>query len=184
MLKVVLIVVFVDYQKEHLQFDCLKNVIKKKTKQKLKQVLFEMATNVNGETHICFNCEKGAKQVPQFHPYSKYKSGISCSKSSQLADYKSHRTFCENINTLENQIRDEKPRHVNCCYNHCITPVNILNLAKLVGNRPVLDYALNKKPNQGLWDTGSMISLMKRKWFNQEFPETEIHSIDSVIGTQ
>ena len=62
--------------------------------------------------------------------------------------------------------------------------MNILNLAKLVGNRPVLDYALNKKSNQGLWDTGSMISLMKRKWFNQEFPETEIHSIDSVIGTQ
>lgn len=34
MLKVVLIVVFVDYQKEHLQFDCLKNVIKKKKKTK------------------------------------------------------------------------------------------------------------------------------------------------------
>ena len=143
-----------------------------------------MATNVNGETHICFNSEKGAKQVPQFHPYSKYKSGMYCSKLSQLADYRNHRSFCENINNLENQIRDEKSRHVNCCYNYCITPVNSLNLAKLVDNRPVLDYALNNKSNQGLWDTGSMISLMKRKWFNQEFPKTEIHSINSVIGTQ
>ena len=55
-----------DYQKEHLQFDCLKNVIKKKKKQKLKQVLFEMATNVNGETHICFNCEKARNKFHNF----------------------------------------------------------------------------------------------------------------------
>ena len=53
-----------------------------------------------------------------------------------------------------------------------------------MGNRPALNYALNIKSNQGLWDIGSMIHLTKNKCFKMEFPETEIHPIDSFIGTQ
>ena len=84
------------------------------------------------------------------------------------------------MHTLQNQIRDERL----CCYNQCITPLNSLKLAKLVANRPVLNYTLNKKSYQGLWDTGSMISLINKEWLNQEFPETKIQSFDSFIGTQ
>ena len=53
-----------------------------------------------------------------------------------------------------------------------------------MGNRPVLNYTLKNKSYQDLWDTRSMISLINNVWLNQEFPETEIHSIDSFIGSQ
>ena len=107
-----------------------------------------------------------------------------CSKSCQKSDYHNHKTLCDHIHNLDEQIRNDKFKNFSCCYNQCITPGNSLKLAKLVGNRPVLNYTLNNKLCQGLWDTGSMISLINNKWLSEEFPDTEIHSIDSFIGTQ
>ena len=52
-----------------------------------------------------------------------------------------------------------------------------------MGNHPVLNYTLNNKSYQGLWDSGS-ISLINKEWLHHKFPETEMHSIDRVIGTQ
>ena len=68
-----------------------------------------------------------------------------CLKFCQVAEYKNYRAPCDIIHTLKNQVRDEIFRHINCCYNQCITPVNSLKLAKFVGNCPVLNYTLNNK---------------------------------------
>lgn len=96
----------------------------------------EIANTIN-ETHICLNCE-----MAQFYRCSKRKSRIYCSKSCQVADYENNRILCDNINityTSENKLRDEHFKHVNCCYNQCITPVNSLKLTKLVGNYSFLN---------------------------------------------
>ena len=93
--------------------------------------------NTINETHICLNCE-----MAQFYRCSKRKSRIYCSKSCQVADYENNRILCDNKNityTSENKLRDEHFKHVNCCYNQCITPVNSLKLTKLVGNYPFLN---------------------------------------------
>ena len=55
-------------------------------------------------------------------------------------------------------------------------------LVKLVGNRPLVNYSLNDKMFEGLWDTGSMISLISKTWLDFEFPKQTVYPIESFIG--
>ena len=57
------------------------------------------ATNVNSETHICLNFQKGVKQVAQFYQCSKCKSPMYCSQICQGAECKNRRALCDNVHT-------------------------------------------------------------------------------------
>ncbi len=50
-------------------------------------------------------------------------------------------------------------------------------LLKLVGEKPVLQCRLEGKEVDMLWDTGSMISVVDRKWLKRIFPGAIIHSV-------
>ena len=56
-----------------------------------------------------------------------------------------------------------------------------MKVMKLVGDKPILSCRLGGKPFEVLWDTGSMVSLVDRKWVKENFPDRQIHSI-SVHG--
>ena len=54
-------------------------------------------------------------------------------------------------------------------------------LVKLVGEKPILRCLLDGKSVDMLWDTGSMITLVSRKWAKENFPEKKIHSLSEFL---
>ena len=54
-------------------------------------------------------------------------------------------------------------------------------LVRLVGEKPVLSCNLGAKRTKVLWDTGSMVSLIDRKWLALNFPHSEILSVSDFL---
>ena len=72
----------------------------------------------------------------------------------------------KNISVRENQIDAKtKKRFVN-----------------MIGQKPMLNCYLDSKTFSALWDTGSMVSVVDKKWVSQNFPEKELLSVDKVLG--
>ena len=44
-------------------------------------------------------------------------------------------------------------------------------LVRLVGDKPVLQCRLGGKEVEVLWDTGSMVSLVDRRWMKENLPD-------------
>jgi len=57
-------------------------------------------------------------------------------------------------------------------------------IMKLVGTKPLLNCTLGKKEFKVLWDTGSMVSLVDRKWVVENFPDEQIHSVSEFLGEE
>ena len=56
-----------------------------------------------------------------------------------------------------------------------------LKVMKLVGDKPMLSCSLGGKPCEVLWDTGSMVSLVDRRWAKEHFPDRKIYSISEFM---
>ena len=52
-----------------------------------------------------------------------------------------------------------------------------MKLIRLVGEWPLVHVFLNNSEVEGLWDTGSMISLISKDFLDEKFPGVEIHSV-------
>ena len=58
------------------------------------------------------------------------------------------------------------------------------DLINLVGRKPVVKIWLNDNEVEGLWDTGSMISLINKDLLQEKFPDLKIHSVDEFMGAE
>ena len=56
------------------------------------------------------------------------------------------------------------------------------NLVKVVGEIPLINCYLNDVKIKGLWDTGSMISLLGKKWLDEKFPSVVTLSLEQFLG--
>ena len=54
-------------------------------------------------------------------------------------------------------------------------------LLKLVGVKPMLKCFLDGVNSEMLWDTGSMVSLVDRKWLATNFPDAIVHPISDFM---
>ena len=57
-------------------------------------------------------------------------------------------------------------------------------LVKQVGKRLTLNYLLNGRKVEGLWDTGAMVSLLNSEFVSDQFPDAMIESISSFLGNE
>ena len=48
----------------------------------------------------------------------------------------------------------------------------------------MIKFTVNNKGFEGLWDTGSMISLDSYEWVKNEFLNIKIETLDSFLGTK
>lgn len=57
-------------------------------------------------------------------------------------------------------------------------------LVKLVGSRPLVKFLLNGKYEEGLWDTGAMISLLYSGFLREHFPDVPIQTVAEFFGEE
>ena len=127
-------------------------------------------------------CRMCCKEVEKLESCPKCNCNLHCSADCMKGD-ESHPLWCSwicRLQRLENQKRMKQ--EINMVDAEKL-PLNMkLKLVKLVGERPLVNIHLNKKKIRGLWDTGAMISLMSRKFLEENFPEATIHSIKDFTG--
>ena len=71
----------------------------------------------------------------------------------------------------------------NFCF--CFGKTSIQNedeIDSVVGERPIVNIYLDNVGINGLWDTGSMVSVMNENFLQKNFPEVEIRSVEEVLG--
>ena len=54
---------------------------------------------------------------------------------------------------------------------------------KLIGERPVINFSVNNTQYQGLWDTGSMVSLVNSCWVRAHLPDLEVMPVSEFSDT-
>jgi len=123
------------------------------------------------EANVLFNC-------------SKCHSGKYCSKKCQVSQYPEHSIYCESIVKLESIERDKHFNEFTVSESNPVPLKYQRKLVKLVGERPLIKFNLNNESFEGLWDTGSMISLLSADFVNHNFPNVKMKSIEEFLQSK
>ena len=103
-----------------------------------------------------------------------------CSTKCQKSHREHHAVYCSAIKELE-RVQKEKV-YGDCTVRQEREDVKTRRkLMKLVGEKPMLNCRLGGKEFQMLWDTGSMISMVDRKWVNDNFPLVTINPVSDFM---
>ena len=111
---------------------------------------------------------------------SRCKSTIYCSKECQWSHFGHHEKWCKTIASLQ-KIETEKiykDKTVRQCQLDWKTQSKMI---RLVGRKPMVNCHLDGKIFDMLWDTGSMICLVSRRWLKKHFPGKKIESVSDFL---
>ena len=103
-----------------------------------------------------------------------------CSRKCQKSHHAYHAPYCSAINQLEKFEINKLYRGFSVRQQQLDAKTQT-KLVKLVGEKPILRCLLDGKSVDVLWDTGSMITLVSRKWAKENFPNKKIHSITEFL---
>ena len=107
---------------------------------------------------------------------SRCKMTLYCSKKCQKAHHEYHKDYCEMIVDLK-KIQTEKWFRNFTVREKQVDDKTRKRLLKLVGNKPLVTCYFNGKKFDVLWDTGSMVTLVGRRWLRENFPDLQIFSV-------
>ena len=125
---------------------------------------------------VCKNvCKKKIKRC------RKCKSGCYCSRNCRNSHSAEHATLCQAIQDLE--VLEQNKRVFSVRESSQVNmKVNMKNrLVRLIGEKPMVNCTLNGEECCGLWDTGSMVSLLNKDWFKETFPEENVLSVSEFL---
>ena len=140
-----------------------------------------MATGLETPEPVCRNCSKSS---PDMIRCSRCKCGEFCSTEC-LAKHENHGKYCATICSLEKlEAAKQRKLDINVHDSEKLPLKMKLKLIRMVGERPLVDVLLDGNVVEGLWDTGSMISLMNREFLEEQFPGVEIHSVAKFLDSE
>ena len=103
-----------------------------------------------------------------------------CSKACQKSHLDYHSAYCSAIVQCHKLQMDNLYKNLTTRQNQIDFKVK-KKILKLVGEKPMLKCHLGGKEFKLLWDTGSMISMVDRKWLRKHFPTANIHSVSEFL---
>ena len=110
-----------------------------------------------------------------------YQSGNYCLKACQIKQYPEHKKYCAVISELDSREKYKLEQFT-------ITDSEILSkkyrsqLVRLIGEKPVIERYVNNKTYKGLWDTGSMVSVINKHWLKSNFPDEKFFLSEEFLG--
>lgn len=70
----------------------------------------------------------------------------------------------------------------NCMFNtNTVKGKHRKKLTKLLGDKCMVKFRLNKIETNALWDTGAQVSIISRDWKNKHLPNEKIHPISELM---
>ena len=121
---------------------------------------------------LCVNCLTKLTDITLCEECGSY-----CSRKC-LKDHVYHKQYCAAICSLKKIESEKRMKNEICVSDGEKLPFKMkMKLIRLVGERPLVNIFLNNRELEGLWDTGSMISLINKYFLEDHFPAVEMYSV-------
>lgn len=105
------------------------------------------------------------------------------SKECQVKYRAVHKPVCMAIQELEKQKAAGDDGHdLNTTFPCHLTPRQQLGLTKIVGRRCVVKCLMQGKEVEALWDTGSQVCVVSRKWQQTHLPQEVLRNVEELLG--
>ena len=111
---------------------------------------------------------------------SRCKATTYCSKECQRSHFLQHEQWCTMIESLK-RVETAKRYQEKTVWQCQIDVKTQSKMMRLVGRKPMVRCHLDGIEFDMLWDTGSMICLVDRKWVQKHFPEKEIDTVSEFL---
>ena len=102
-------------------------------------------------------------------------------ESMSVKEYPEHKKYCAVISELDSREKHKLEQFT-------VTDSEILHkkyrsqLVRLIGEKPIIEGYINNKTYKGLWDTGSMVSVINKHWLKSNFPYEKLFSSEEYLG--
>ena len=106
-----------------------------------------------------------------------------CSKECQKDHRSYHAAYCSHIVDLEKLVKQKIYGDKNVHQRQEDQKLR-RKIMKLVGAKPMLKCYLGGKRVMMLWDTGSMVSMVDRRWLRRHFPKATIYPVSSFLDRE
>lgn len=135
--------------------------------------------NVNSVSRLCL-CR--LKLVMKLLKCTACKSTLYCSKTCHVSHYSEHKTLCKAILSLQEIERNKTFQKFDCSFVNSVHNKQHYKLVRIVGHKPLVQFSLEGRNFEGLWDTGSMVSWFDSQFMNRNFPDVKIESVAEFVG--
>ena len=131
----------------------------------------------------CVQCGKqGTDHVP-LNRCGACKISRYCSKGCQVKHVTKHKPICIAIQELEGKKAAEDTNNdLNTKFPcHLLMPRQQAGLTKLVGRRCMVKFLIQGKDVEALWDTGSQVCVVSRKWQQTHLPLEVLRNVEELL---
>ena len=118
-------------------------------------------------------------QVVRCHQCS---SGCYCSTTCVQNHRTDHKVLCGMIQSLEEIEVSKLYQQLKSMEAGVRESPAKAKIVGLVGEKPLVNVCLDGTPAKGLWDTGSMIAMMGKKFKDEHFPDKKLHTVSEFLG--
>ena len=148
------------------------------------QVLGDRSADVNETPSVECCCVCGSEE--DVRVCGGCKSVRYCSVMCQMSHRSHHEQYCRHIPELVKIETDKLYAH---CLKQSVRQVQHdmstqRKMVKLLGEKPMLKCYYGGKAVTVLWDTGSMVSMVDRRWLDKHFPGQKIYSVEEFLGSK
>ena len=131
----------------------------------------------------CVQCGKqGTDHVP-LNRCGACKISRYCSKGCQIKHRTVHKPICMAIQELEKKkTAEDADDDLNTTFPCHLTPRQQAGLTKLVGRRCMVKCLIQGKEVEALWDMGSQVCVVSRKWQQTHLPLEVLRNVEELLG--
>ena len=137
---------------------------------------------VKAKSHGCNGCRKTEDEKKAFKSCSRCKSVFYCSKKCQQRSWLEHKNICNAIRDLQRQRRDRIEK--SGVFASSLSPRDQTTVARLIGEKCLINCRLSKKRTEVLLDTGAQVSLVSQSWLHQHHPDVNIQDIKELMSKE
>ena len=128
----------------------------------------------------CVQCgNQGTDDVP-LNRCEAYKTSRYCSKGCQVKHRTAHRPVCMAIQ--KQKTAEVAGDDLNTTFPCHLTPRQQAGLTKLVGRRCMVKCLIQRKEVEALWDTGSQVCVVSKKWQQTYLPLEMLGNVEELLG--
>ena len=109
------------------------------------------------------------KNVKILYKCTKCQSGNYYSKAYRIKQYPEHKKYCAVISELDSREK-HKLEQLTVTGSEILPRKCRSQLVRLIVEKPIIEGYINNKTYKGLWDTGSMVSVLNKHWLKSNFP--------------
>ena len=126
-----------------------------------------------GTDHVPLSC-CGACKISRY-----------CSKGCQVKHRTVHKPICMAIQELEKRkAAEDADDDLNTTFPCHLTPRQQAGLTNLVGPRCIVKCLIQGKEVEALWDTGSQVCVVSRKWQQAHLPLEVLRNVEELLGPE